>query len=119
MVVFGKEACHLEFVHDSEAGSLTIYAIQFHPKETLMKLPMPSIRVKAKTEDAEHVLECQAVVNPTFGNTAERSSEYAAQAEWLKTPTAFEGEVFSSSSRVVRSFQIRLSNFQKAHKLSP
>ena len=24
---------------------------------------------------------------------AERSSEYAAQAEWLKTPTAFEGEV--------------------------
>ena len=58
-----------------------------------MKLPMPSIRVKAKTEDAEHVLECQAVVNPTFGNTAERSSEYAAQAEWLKTPTAFEGEV--------------------------
>jgi len=93
MVEFGKDVVHLEFKQDDEnASRINLWAHQFHPPKAV-KLTMPEIRVIAKVGDEEKPLVFKPVANPTLGNTAESSSEYAAEADWLVASAAFEARV--------------------------
>ena len=94
LVEFGKEECHLEFLRDAQnANRLLLLAHEFHPQLAAVKLPMTEITIIAKVGGEEKTLVFKPVVNPTMGNTATHSSEYAAEAGWLADTPAFEARV--------------------------
>ena len=93
MVEFGKDVVHLEFKRDdANASRINLWAHQFHPPKAV-KLTMQEIRVIAKVDEEEKALVFKPVANPTLGNTAEQSSEYAAEADWLAEAASFEARV--------------------------
>jgi len=94
LVVFGDEACSLEFVRDEENPSrLTIFAHEFHPTHAYIKLPMDKVEVVAKVNGEEKPLTFMPVVDETIGNNATHSSEYSCSADWLKDTEEFEARI--------------------------
>jgi|TARA_B100000959_G_C14769271_1_gene536782 hypothetical protein len=94
LVEFGQEDCHLEFLHDDQnASRMRLLAYKFHPQLTAVKLPMAEIKVGVKVGGEEKTLVFKPVINPTMGNSATHSSEYAAEAKWLAGTSTFEARV--------------------------
>mgnify|MGYP004398735925 CR=1 FL=1 len=94
MVEFGEDACHLEFLRDeSNASRINILAYEFHPKLDNVKIPMREILVTATFEGKKETLTFKPVVNPTFNNNSTHSSEFSANADWLKDAHEFDAVV--------------------------
>jgi hypothetical protein len=97
-VVLGDEAFHLEFVRDAAAGRLTCYVMDAE-FEKFVRIPAPGFTVTADVAGVKQPLAFAPVPNPATGETAGDTSEFAAQADWLRTNATFSAELGEISIR--------------------
>ncbi len=95
-VVLGSEEYHLELVLDPMAGRLTAFVMDGE-LENFVRLPVPSFVVNV-TEPARGLV-FQAVPNPASGEKIGDTSQFDAQADWLKTTTNFDAVLPSLTVR--------------------
>jgi len=90
VVVLGDEAYHLELVHDRAAGRLTLYVLDGH-MENFIRLPVPSLELTCTIDGDERPLPLAAVAQAATGESVGNTSQFAGEAEWLKTTDRFTG----------------------------
>lgn len=112
-VVLGEESCHLELVLDAAAGRLSAYVLDGE-MENFIRIGTPSFQIVAKFGGREETLVFRPVANPATGETAEATSLYEAQAEWLKTTREFEATLASLTVRG-RTFANIAFNFPRGN----
>ena len=103
LVEIGEHAYNLELVRDAAAGKLTAYVLDGHA-ENFIRISAPSIELVAFTGGERRPLSLRAVANSATGETVGDTSQFEAQAEWLKNTAEFPGEI--------PSVEIRGSKFQ-------
>jgi hypothetical protein len=92
LVEVGDHAYNLELVRDGETGKLTVYVLDGHA-ENFVRIAVPSFELIAITGGERRPLTLRAVANPATGETVGDTSQFEAQADWLKRTTQFPGEV--------------------------
>jgi hypothetical protein len=103
LIEIGDHAYNLELVRDSTAGRLTAYVLDGHA-ENFVRIAMPSIEMVAIVGGERRPLTLRAVANTATGETIGNTSQFEAEADWLKTAAEFPG--------TVKSLEIRGSRFQ-------
>ena len=92
LVELGEHQFNVEFVLDATAGTLTAYVLDGHA-ENFIRIPsgswMVEARVGEQTESLTFVPQSNAATGEIIGNT----SQYMAQADWLKTAAAFAATI--------------------------
>jgi hypothetical protein len=101
-VVLGDEMYHLEFVRDPTEGKLDAYVFDGE-MENFIRIPALTIELRVSVVGAPATLVLQGVANPMTGETAGDTSQFSAQADWLKVTPAFDA--------VLRSITIRGTTF--------
>src|SRR5688500_361660 len=104
LVEVGDHAYNLELVRDPAAGKLTAYVLDGHA-ENFIRINAPSIELVAFTGGEKRPLTLRAVANPTTGETVGDTSQFEAQADWLKNTAEFPGEI--------PALEIRGTKFQR------
>lgn len=102
VVVLGKEAYHLELVRDAATGTLTAYVLDGE-MEKFIRIPAPTIEITATVAGSARSLVLSAAASAMTGETAGDTSQFTAQAEWLKDTAAF--------SAVIPALEIRGEKF--------
>ena len=92
LVPLGEHAYNLELVRDAKTGTLTAYVLDGHA-ENFIRIAAPSLSLTAYTGGARQTLTLAAVANTATGETAGSTSQFEAQADWLKTTKDFNGEI--------------------------
>ncbi|MEO5960363.1 MAG: hypothetical protein ABIR80_14710 [Opitutaceae bacterium] len=92
LVELGEHAYSLEFVRDSNAGTLTVYALDGHA-ENFIRLSALAIQLVAMPGGKYTPISLKAVANSATGETVGNTSQFEAQADWLKTAGEFAGIV--------------------------
>ena len=92
LVELGEHAYNAELVRDGDAGKLTVYFLDGHA-ENFVRLALPSITVVAYAGGERRTLTLPAVANSVTGETVGNTSQYEAQADWLKKFAEFNGEI--------------------------
>ncbi|HEX3729453.1 MAG TPA: hypothetical protein VHV47_06590 [Opitutaceae bacterium] len=87
VVQLGDLYC-LELVRDPAQGSLEAYVLDSE-METFIRVSDPSFEIAATVAGKPQVLAFRPVANPATGETAGQTSEFTAQADWLKTADRF------------------------------
>jgi len=93
-VVLGEEVYHLELVRDAGAGKLTAYVLDGEMEEFIRAKPA-TFEVVATVAGAKQTLTFHAVANAATGETVGNSSQFEAQADWLKTTATFDATLTS------------------------
>jgi hypothetical protein len=88
------ENYHIEFVLDTESGTLSAYILD-DEMEGFVRSNMPSFEVTAKMGGAEQTLVFKPVANPATGETVGDTALFTAQAGWLKTTKTFDAVIKS------------------------
>ena len=88
-VVLGKEEYHLELVLDAPAGRLQAYILDGE-LENFVRVPAESFAVSAMLPGKEEVLTFKAIGNNATGEKVGDTALFEAQADRLKTNTAFD-----------------------------
>ena len=91
LVEVGQHAYNIELVHDAAAGKLTAYVLDGHA-ENFIRITSPAIELVAFTGGEKRALTLRAVANPATGETVGDTSQFEAQADWLKSTGEFPGE---------------------------
>ena len=104
LVEIGEHAYNLELVRDAAAGKLTVYVLDGHA-ENFIRLKAASIDLTATVGAEKHPLTLKAVASSSTGETVGDTSQFEAQAEWLRTGASFEV--------VVTALEIRGTRFEK------
>jgi len=92
LVEVGNHAYNVELVRDAEAGKLTAYILDGHA-ENFVRIAIPSFELIAITGGERRPLTLRAVANPATGETVGDTSQFEAQADWLKRASQFPGEI--------------------------
>lgn len=92
LVEVGEHAYNVELVRDAEAGKLTAYILDGHA-ENFVRLAMPSFDLVAITGGERKALTLRAVANAATGETVGNTSQFEAQADWLKKSGEFPGTI--------------------------
>jgi len=92
LIEVGDHAYNLELVRDAAAGKLTVYILDGHA-ENFIRIAAPSIELVAIAGGERRPLTLQAVANPATGETVGNTSQFEAQADWLKSTAEFPGTV--------------------------
>jgi hypothetical protein len=92
LVELGEHAYTLELVRDFSAGTLTAYVLDGHA-EKFVRIPAPSIELVAMPGGKFTPSPLKAVANPVTGETVGDTSQFAVQADWLKTADEVAGIV--------------------------
>ena len=90
LVEIGDHAYNVELVRDRTEGKLSAWVLDGHA-EDFVRLTSPSIELVAMPGGKYTPLSLQPVANPATGETAGDTSQFEAQADWLKTAGAFAG----------------------------
>lgn len=90
LVEIGDHAYNLELVRDPAAGTLTAYVLDGHA-ENFVRITSLTIELVAMPGGQYTPLTLQAVANPSTGETVGNTSQFAVQADWLKTAGGFSG----------------------------
>lgn len=85
-------------VRDSAAGKLTVYILDGHA-ENFIRIAAPAIEMVAITGGERRPLSLKAVANAATGETVGNTSQFEAQADWLKTVGDFPGTIESVEIR--------------------
>ena len=93
-VELGDEAYHVELVRDPAAGKLTAYVLDGEMEEFIRVKPA-TFEVVATVAGAKQTLSFHAVANAATGETVGNSSQFEAQADWLKTTATFDATLAS------------------------
>lgn len=88
----GDEDAHLEFVLDAAAGKLTCYVLKPH-MSGFQRITQEAIELAAQVGGKAEPLTLKAVANAATGEKAGDTSQFEAQADWLKTAKAFDVEL--------------------------
>src|SRR5688500_6325042 len=104
LVEVGQHAYNLELVRDPAAGKLTAYVLDGHA-ENFIRITAPAIELVAFTGGEKRPVSLRAVANPTTGETVGDTSQFEAQADWLKNTAEFPGEI--------PALEIRGTKFQR------
>jgi hypothetical protein len=104
LIEIGDHQFNLELVRDAATGTLNAYVLDAHA-ENFVRLPLPSLSLTAHHGGTETPLVLHPVANAATGETAGDTSQFSAQADWLKTTPTFDG--------VVPEISIRGSRFEK------
>jgi hypothetical protein len=92
LVELGEHEYNVEFVHDAAAGTLTAYVLDGHA-ESFVKIASGSWMVEVKAGGMTDSLSFAPQANAATGEIIGNTSQFTAQAEWLKTSPAFEGTI--------------------------
>ncbi len=92
LVELGEHAFNVEFVRDLEAGKLTAYILDAHA-ESYLRLPIPSFEVNLMKSGRAETLKLAAVENSKTGEKVGDTSQFEAQADWLKEASPLAGEI--------------------------
>lgn len=92
LVALGEHAYNLELVRDDDAGKLTVYVLDGHA-ENFVRISAPAIEVSAIAGGERRTLTLRAVANPATGETVGDTSQFEAQADWIKKAKQFPGEI--------------------------
>jgi type IV pilus biogenesis protein CpaD/CtpE len=103
LVEVGDHAYNIELVRDAAAGKLTAYVLDGHA-ENFIRINVPAIELVAITGGEKRPLTLRAVANSATGETVGDTSQFEAQADWLKDTAEFPG--------MIPALQIRGSTFQ-------
>jgi hypothetical protein len=98
LVEIGQHAYNLELVRDAATGKLTAYVLDGHA-ENFIRIAMPSFELIAITGGERKPLTMRAVANTATGETVGDTSQFEAQADWLKNTAEFPGLVPSIDIR--------------------
>src|SRR5471030_2821520 len=93
-VVLGDEAYHLELVRDPAAGKLTAYVLDGEMEE-FIRVKTATFEVVATVAGAKQSLVLHAVANAATGEAVGNTSQFEAQADWLKTAATFDATLTS------------------------
>jgi hypothetical protein len=88
----GEEEAHLEFVLDAAAGKLTCYVLKAH-MSGFQRITQESLELAATVGGKPETLMLKAVANAGTGEKAGDTSQFEAQADWLKTAKTFDAEL--------------------------
>ena len=109
LVELGEHSYNLELVRDNAAGKLTAYVLDGHAEKF--------VRIKATTIDLIAMpggkftrVALKAVANSATGETVGDTSQFEAQADWLKDAGEFAGIV---------TVEIQGKNFEKVEYALP
>ncbi len=88
-VVLGQEAFHLELVRDTATGTLTAYVLDGE-MENFVRVKAPAFEIVATVGAERRPLAFLAVANSATGETVGDTSQFEAQADWLKATANFD-----------------------------
>ncbi len=94
----GEEDAHLEFVLDATAGKLTCYVLKPH-MSGFQRITQESLELTAQVNGKAEPLTLKAVANAATGEKAGDTSQFEAQADWLKSAKSFDAELKSINVR--------------------
>lgn len=114
LVELGDHQFNLEWVRDGAAGTLTAYVLDAHA-ENFIRVPWPTLAIEATYDGNTHPLVLTAVSNPATGETVGATSQFTAQAEWLKTAETFRVRVPAVDIRGVKFTDVAFTFPQAAH----
>lgn len=112
-VVLGKEVYHLELVRDAAAGKLTLYVMDGE-LENFVRVAAPSVEIVATVAGKPAPLVFQPIANPATGEKLGDTSQFEANADWLKTTAAFDAVLTKIEVRGT-SFAAVAFNFPKGN----
>jgi hypothetical protein len=109
LVELGEHAYNLELVRDNATGRLTAYVLDGHA-EKFVRIQSPTIELIAMPGGKFTPVSLQAVANPATGEKVGDTSQFEAQADWLKTADEFAGIV---------TVEIQGTKFEKVEYVLP
>jgi hypothetical protein len=98
LVEIGQHAYNVELVRVAAAGKLTAYVLDGHA-ENFIRIAIPSFELIAITGGERKPLTMKAVANTATGETVGDTSQFEAQADWLKSTGEFPGMITSIDIR--------------------
>ena len=90
LVELGEHAYNVELLRDRGAGKLTLWILDGHA-ENFVRIKSPSVELVAMPGGKFTPVSLKAVANPSTGETVGDTSQFEAQADWLKTADEFAG----------------------------
>lgn len=94
----GAHQFHLELFHDRAAGTLTAFILDAHA-ENVIRIAAPSIELLIDRNATTETLLLLAVANRLSNETVGDTSEFRAEADWLREATLISGRVKEISIR--------------------
>lgn len=113
LVEIGEHQYNLELVRDAATGTLSGYVLDAHA-ENFVRLPLQAITLTATVGGTANTLVLQAVANPATGESVGDTSQFVAQADWLKTVASFDISITEISIRGTKFEKIAF-NFPKGN----
>lgn len=113
VVVLGKEVYHLELVRDAAAGTLTAYVLDGE-MEKFIRIAAPAIELETTVAGTPRKLVLTATANAMTGETVGDTSQFTAQADWLKEVAGFDAVIPLLEVRGVK-FSAVAFNFPKGN----
>jgi hypothetical protein len=112
-IVLGNETYHLELVLDAGTGRLTAYVLDGE-MENFVRVKAPAIEIVATVGAESHPLTLRAMANAATGETVGDTSQFEANAGWLKTAATFDGRLVALEIRGTK-FENVAFNFPKGN----
>ena len=97
-VVLGAELYHLELVRDAATGKLTAYVLDGE-LENFVRVKAASFEIVTTLGSMRQPLTVHAIANPATGETVGDTSQFEAQADWLRTTATFDAILTSLEIR--------------------
>jgi hypothetical protein len=92
LIELGDHAYNLELVRDTAAGKLTAYVLDGHASE-FIRVPVPSFDLVVNSGGEKKSLTFRGVASTTTGETIGNTSQFEAQADWLKNASELTGVI--------------------------
>lgn len=102
LVELGEHAYNVELLRDPATGKLSAWILDGHA-ENFVRIKAASFEAIATVAGEKRPLTFKAVANPATGETVGDTSQFEAEAAWLKATPAFTG--------VITSLEVRGSRF--------
>lgn len=88
----GDEEFHIEFLRDAAAGKMKAWILLPH-MSGYARIAAESFELTAKVGTEEKTLTFKAQPSTATGETAGNTSQFEAEADWLKTTDKFDAEL--------------------------
>lgn len=106
LVEVGDHAYNLELLRDAASGRLTVWVLDGHA-ENFTRIKATSLDLTVTVGGEKRPLTLKAVANTATGETVGDTSQFEAQADWLKTAPALNGVVPVLEIRGTKFEQLR------------
>jgi hypothetical protein len=83
LIEVGEHAYNLELLRDPAAGRLMVWVLDGHA-ENFVRIKSPALEATVASGSEKKSLSLKAVANPATGETVGDTSQFEAQADWLK-----------------------------------